>query len=133
MNSCNERYSVNYLELQGVVWSLEDFKNYLYGKSFTVVTDHRAFLSTMKENRWNKSYNSRLTRWIDRLLPFQFDIEHLPGAKMDLVDYISRHPSQKAKKVSAYDEDFIVAKLKLKSASINSLELNNTKPAPHLH
>ena len=87
----------------------------------------------MKENRSNKSYNSRLTRWIDRLLPFQFDIEHLPGAKKGLVDYISRNPSQKAKKVSAYDEEFIVAKLKLISTSINSLELNNTKPASHLH
>ena len=32
-----------------------------------------------------------------------------------------------------YDEEFIVAKLKLISASINSLELSNTKPAPHLH
>ena len=52
----------------------------------------------MKENRSNKSYSSRLTRWIDRLLPFQLDIEHLPGAKMSLVDYISRHPSQKAEK-----------------------------------
>ena len=52
---------------------------------------------------------------------------------MGLVDYISRHPSQKAKKVSAYDEEFIVEKLKLISASINSLELNNTKSAPHLH
>ena len=37
------------------------------------------------------------------------------------------------KKVSAYDEEFIVAELKLISASINSLELNSTKPAPHLH
>ena len=31
------------------------------------------------------------------------------------------------------DEEFIAAKSKLISASINSLELNNTKPAPHLH
>ena len=37
---------------------------------------------------------------------------------MGLVDYISRHPNQKPKKVSAGDEEFIVAKLKLVSASI---------------
>ena len=132
VNSCEERYIVNELELLGVVWSIECFKNYLYEKSFTVIKDHRVLLSIMKKNRSNKPYNSRLTLWIDRLLPFQYDIEHLPGAKMGLVDYISRHPIQKAKKVSAYDEEFIVAKLKLISASINSLELNNTKPAPHL-
>ena len=60
-------------------------------------------------------------------------MEHLPGAKMGLVDYISRNPSQIAKKVSAYDEEFIVAKLKLISKSINALELNTTHPASHLH
>ena len=87
----------------------------------------------MKENRSNKSYNSRLTRWIDRLLTFQFDIEHLPGAKMGLVDYISGHPFQQAKKISNYDEESILAKLKLISASINSLDLNKTRPASHLH
>ena len=52
---------------------------------------------------------------------------------MGLVDYISRHPSQKAKKVSAYNEEFIVAKLKLISTSINALELSNTKSASQLH
>ena len=137
LNSCEERYSVNELELLRVVSSIEYFKNCLYGKNFTVITDHRALLSIMKENRSNKLYNSRLTRWIDtnslRLLPFQFDMEHLPGAKMGLVDYISRHPFQQAKKVSNYDEEFIVAKLKLISASINSLGLNKTHPASHLH
>ena len=133
LNSCEKRYSVNELELLVVVWSIEYSENYLYGKTFTVITDHRSLLSTMKENRSNKSYNSRLTRCVDRLLPFQFDIEHLPGAKMGLVDYISRHLSQKAEKVAAYDEEFIVAKLKLISTSINALELNNTKIASHLH
>ena len=133
LNSREKRYSVNELELLGVVWSTDYFKTYLYGKHFKVITDHRALLSIMKEHRSNKSYNSRLTRWVNRLLPFQFDIEHLPGAKLGLVDYISRNPSQKAKKISTYDEEFIVAKLKLISKSINALELNTKYPASRLH
>ena len=133
LNSCEERYSVNELELLGVDWSTEYFKNYLYGKQFKVITYHRALLSIMKKHRSNKSYNSRLTRWVDRLLPFQFDIEHLPGAKMGLVDYISRNPSKKAKKISTYDEEFFVAKLKLISKSVNALELNTEHPASNLH
>ena len=87
----------------------------------------------LKENRSNKSYNSRLTRWIDRLLPFQFDIKHLPGAKMGLVGYIFRSPNQKAKENFAYDEEFIVAKSKLISASVNSLNLKLTESAVHLN
>ena len=63
----------------------------------------------MKEHRSNKSYNSRLTRCIDRLLPFDFNIEHIPGAKVGLVDYISRQPNQEAKVTNKYDEEFAVA------------------------
>ena len=111
LNSSEERYSINELELLGVVWSIEYFKNYLYGKEFTVITDHRALLSILKEHRSNKSYNSRLSRWVDRLLPYQFSIEHLPRAKMGLVDYLSRNAYQPAKSVSKYDEEFLVATL----------------------
>ena len=111
LNSLEDRYSLNELELLGVVWSIEQFKFYLYGTLFTVITDHRALLSITRENRANQFYNSWLTRWIDRLLPFDFMIDHLLGSKMGPVDYISRDPQQKAVKIFAYDEQFIVAKL----------------------
>ena len=50
LKSTEERYSVNELELLGIVWSIDYFKYYLYGKNFTVVTDHRALLSILKEH-----------------------------------------------------------------------------------
>ena len=65
----------------------------------------------MRENRAYKTYNSQLTRWVDTLLPFDFTINHLRGSKMGIVDYISRDPQQKAVNISAYGEQFIVAKL----------------------
>ena len=68
-------------------------KNFL----LSPITEH---LSNLKEQRSNKSYNSRLSRWVDRLLPYQFKVEHLPGAKMGLVHYISRKPYQPAKSIS---------------------------------
>ena len=111
LNNNEERYSINELELLGVVWSIEYFKYYLFGKNFTVLTDHRALLSVLKSHRSNKSYNSRLTRWVDRLLPFNFNIEHIPGTRMSLVDYIPCQPNQKAKSITQYDEEFMVAML----------------------
>ena len=124
LNSVEDRYSINELELLGVVCSVEHFKYYLYGKLFTVITDHRALLSIMRENRSNKSYNSRLTRWVDRLLPFDFSIDHLPGTKMGLVDYISRDPDQQAANISTYDEQSIVAKLDVIKRSAKRFLLN---------
>ena len=90
------------------MWALEQFKHYLYGHYFTVQTDHRALLSILKE-RSTKAHQSRLTRWCDKLIPFHFQIEHIPGSKMGLTDYISRNPNNKAKPISRYDEDFVIA------------------------
>ena len=80
----------------------------------------------MKEHRSNKSYNSRLTRWVDRLLPFDFNIEHISGAKMGLVDYVSRQPNQEAKVTNKYDEEFAVASITRIRDAIAAIYVNTT-------
>ena len=66
-----------------VVWGSEYFRNYIFGRKFTVVTDHKALVSLLNgNNKKNKTMFSRLTRWIDRIIPFDFVIEHMPGLKL---------------------------------------------------
>ena len=62
LNKLEERYSTNELELLAIVWALEHFKYYLYGNKFILQTDHQALLSALKNNRRNKTYQSRLSR-----------------------------------------------------------------------
>ena len=82
------------------------------GGEFLFVTDHKALVSLLNGNsKKNKTLFSRLTRWLDRLIPFDFQVEHKPGVKIRLADYLSRHPSLDAKLVSTYDSMFRVAKL----------------------
>ena len=76
------------------MWSIELFKNYVYGTRFGVVSDHKALQTVLKSNKGNKTYSSRLTRWVDRLLPFDFIVTHTPGRTLGMADYLSRHPSQ---------------------------------------
>ena len=108
LNKLEERYSTNELELLAIVWALEHFKYYLYGNRFTLQTDHQALLSALKNNRGNKTYQSRLSRWVDRLLPFNFNIEHIPGKNMGFADYLSRNPSGKASPESEDDEKYVI-------------------------
>ena len=61
---------------------------------------------------------SRLTRWLDRLILFDFQLEHKPGAKIGFADYLSRHPSSDAKPVSTYDSKFTVAKISLTRSAL---------------
>ena len=95
LNSTEERYSVNELELLGIVWSIDYFKYYLYGKKF-----------------------------YGRFLPYNFTNEHKPGAKMGLVDYISRNPFARAQKISTYDEHFVVATISKIRDSMKHLIIN---------
>ena len=48
LNTNEQKYSNNELELLAVVWSLEHFKYYLYGCRFELQTDHQAHLSALK-------------------------------------------------------------------------------------
>ena len=96
LNTNEQIYSINELELLAVVWSLEQFKYYLYGPRFTLQTNHQALLSAVKDNRGNETYQSRLTRWVDRLLPFNFSVEHFAGKNMGFAYYFSRNPTSAA-------------------------------------
>ena len=90
LNNAEVKYSTNELELLAIVWDCEHFRTYLLGTRFQVVTDHKAIISALSENyNNNKSYQSRLARWADRLLPFDFEIIHVPGVTLGIVDYLS--------------------------------------------
>ena len=121
LNSLEGKYSVNELALLGVVWAIEHFKYYLYGKHFTVTADdHQALISALNASERSKTSQSRLTCWIDRLIPFHFDIKHLAGSKLSLIDYISRNPVELPILPSEYDEEFVVAAI---NTFINNLEM----------
>ena len=108
LNTNEQKFSINELELLSVVWSLEHFKYYLYGSRFILQTDHQALVTALKDNRGNKTYQSRLTRWVDRLLPIKFAVEHIAGKNMGFADYFSRHPTSAAIPISKNDENFVI-------------------------
>ena len=48
----------------------------------------------LRPNQENETFSSRLTRWVDRLLPFQFEVVHVPARTLGMADYLSRHPTE---------------------------------------
>lgn len=69
-----------------VVKASERFHIYLYGLSFTVVTDCHALVYAV-----NKAHlNLRIARWILRLQNYRFQVAHRAGRKMLHVDALSR-------------------------------------------
>ena len=103
-----ESYNTNELELRAIVWALEHLNCYLNGKKFILQTDHQVLLSALKNNRGNKTYQSRLSRWVDRLIPFNFTIERIPGKNMGFEDYLSRNPSGKSSPENEDNEKLVI-------------------------
>ena len=73
-------------ELLAIVFALTKFHFYLWGRQFTLYTDHRAltFIHTQKE------LNSMLTGWHETILSYDFKVEYRPGVMNILPDHLSR-------------------------------------------
>ena len=106
LSELESKYSINKLELLGVVWSVKHFKNYVYGVAFGIVSDHKALQTVVESNKGNKTFSSSVTKWVDRLLPFDFAIVHTPGKPLGKADYLSRHPSDYEGSVAKAEELF---------------------------
>ena len=103
-----KKYAINELELLPVVWVLEHFRLYIYGKPIKLLTDHQALEPLIKRNRSNKTYSARLTRWLDRLAHFSINVSHIAGKHLALTDYLSRNPSAPPQADDAYDEEYVI-------------------------
>ena len=55
--------------------------------------DQKALVTLLiGNNKKNKTIFSRLTRWIEKVILFDYKFEQMPGAEIVLADYLSRYP-----------------------------------------
>ena len=81
-----ENYSIPEKECLAIVWAITKLKYYLYGRPFTVLTDHQPlkWLDAMKNS------NKRLMRWAILLQEYTFTITYRKGIANGNADGLSR-------------------------------------------
>lgn len=86
LNESERKLSTIERELLACVWACQYFRPYLYGRKFTLETDHQPlqWLHSLKEP------NSKLFRWKLRLEEFDFDIKYKKGKHNANADALSR-------------------------------------------
>lgn len=86
------KYSITELECLAVVWSVKLFRPYLYGRRFTIRTDHAALKWLMTA----RDLAGRLHRWALTLQEYDFEVEYRPGKQNAVADALSRAPAYHA-------------------------------------
>ena len=72
LNKAQSRYSTTKRELLAIVNYTRHFKHYLLGRRFKIITDHR-------ELQWPHNFkdpDALTARWLEKLAPFDYEIEH---------------------------------------------------------
>ena len=69
-----------------IVWGCKYFRQYLYGRKFTIVTDHRPLTWIFNV----KDPSSRLLRWRLKLEEYQYEVVYKKGSSNANADALSR-------------------------------------------
>ena len=80
MNDTEKSCSTGEQELLAVLWGLEVFRFYFYGRKVYLYTDHQALEPLKKRNRCNEQHSANLFRWLERLAHFDIAIQHIAGS-----------------------------------------------------
>ena len=108
LSDTEKKNAINELELLAVVWGLEHFRLYIYGKPIELLTDQQALEPLINRNRSNKTYSARLTRWLIGLAHFDINIKHIARKHLALTDYLSRNPISSPDPIENYDEEYVI-------------------------
>ena len=86
LQGAQRNYSATELEGLAIFKSVHFFAHFLFGRRFTVVTDHKALVAFLHSRVLHK----RLHGWMTQLLQFDFSIVYRPGPQNSDADALSR-------------------------------------------
>ncbi|XP_065320533.1 uncharacterized protein LOC135928107 [Gordionus sp. m RMFG-2023] len=80
-------------EARALLFGIEKFHNFIYGRKFILRTDYKPLERLFGEKRdLPKISNNRLTRWAWKMVAYDFSVEYRSGRENVIADALSRLP-----------------------------------------
>lgn len=93
LTKAERNYSQLEKEALSLIFGVQKFHQYLYGRKFTLVTDHKPLITILNPRKGIPSIAAaRLQRWALILASYQYEIEFKPTDKHSNADGVSRLP-----------------------------------------
>ncbi|CAH8673058.1 unnamed protein product [Schistosoma rodhaini] len=95
LSVAEQGYSQTQREALALFWAVKRLHKYLFGKKFTIVTDHEALKFIYHPDKsLARSSAAMVQRWSIALSAYDYTIQHRSAKQIQHVDYISRQPLQ---------------------------------------
>ena len=88
LSTAEKNYSTVEQECLALVWGIQKFQFYLYGRHFVIQSDNQPMLYLATASQMN----AKLMRWSLLLQQYSFHVEHIKGSENHFSDFLSRHP-----------------------------------------
>jgi hypothetical protein len=88
LKPAEQRYTTCEKELLAIIYALQRFKIYIYGRKVILFTDNQAITFLQK----CVITSNRVARWMMEIQQFDLEIRHIKGVQNHLADVLSRSP-----------------------------------------
>ncbi|XP_062297408.1 uncharacterized protein K02A2.6-like [Scomber scombrus] len=124
LNAAEKNYSQLDKEGLAVMFGIKRFHKYIYGRKFTIVTDHKPLLSLFSEMRAVPQMASpRIQRWAVTLRAYEYTIVYKEGKYHCNADALSRLPLPEEPEVERLEERVLM----LESSDITLVTADQVK------
>ena len=113
LNKHEKNYSTTEKDMLATIFAPKTFRSYLYGRPFTLVTDHRPLV-------WINAMNdptSSVMRWRERLKEFEFNIQYKADRANANADALSRN------RITPEEAEIYAIKIKWNRRSDNTISM----------
>lgn len=127
LNRTEQKYAQTEKEALALVYAVERFHFYIFGREFELVTDHKA-LETIFSPKAKPC--ARIERWVLRLQSYRYKVIYKPG-KTNIADPLSRLVVYQDKTISANKSeqyvDWVAAQAEPKAIKLNEISSESLK------